>query len=241
MRDLVITSAGEALVARLVGGFTTARFTRLCASCEDYSDRDANGLKGLSELGGICQSTEVSGTRRVDPFSVEILAAMDNKALNEGYYTRTVGLYAEDPDGNEILFAVCTEGDSPFYMPPFAGGTVSGVSYKLKMKVSNSERITIDASSDVYATAIQLEDEVRRINGRIDALSFDEDIAGHNESADSHPKLLAKLSGLGERLDLLEMAASEEITANPFSVTFGDLDGMAADGVWVPDKGRLEY
>lgn len=241
MGELIITSAGESLVARLVGGITTARFTRICASSEDYSHHDRNSLTALSELDGICQSTAISGVRRVDPYSVEILAAMDNKELNEGYYTRAIGLYAEDREGNEILFAVCVENDSPFYMPPFTGGTVSGVSYKLKVKIGNSEVINIEASAEVYATTVQLEDEVKRINERIDALSFDDDIVKHNESVASHPKLLALLDRIGERIDLLERAASEEITANPFAVTFGDLEGVEADGIWDPEQAQLGF
>lgn len=241
MRELIITSAGESLVARLVSGGSSARFTRIRTSCRDYSNLDKNALMQLSELDGICQSAAVSGTRRVDMVSVEISAALDNKELNEGYYTRAVGLYAEDEGGNEILFAVCAEDAYPFYMPPFTGGTVSGVSYKLKVRVSNSERIIIEASAEVYATAVQLEDEVKRINDRIDALSFDDDIVGHNENENSHPKLLALLNRLSERVALLEKAVSGEITANPFAVTFDDLDGIIADGVWVPSEPRLEF
>lgn len=242
MRDLIITSAGETLTARLVGGITTARFTRICASCEDYSSYDKSALKRLSELDSIRQSAAVSGTRRADAVSVEISAAMDNKELNEGYYIHTLGLYAEDGDRNEILFAVCVENVSPFYMPPYTGGTVSGVSYKLKVMVSASERVSVDVSAEVYATAQQLNDEVRRITERIDALSFDEDIVKHDESADSHPKLLAELYEISERVSLLEKMASEEITSNPFAVTFGDLSGVTVtDGVWVPAALRLEF
>ena len=241
MKELIITSAGEELAARLVGGITTARFTRVCASCGDYSGRDRNSLKLLSELKDICQSAAVSGVRRAGPDSTEIFAAMDNKELKEGYYTRAIGLYAEDGNENEILFAVCADGGSPFYMPPFKGGTVSGVSYKLKVRIGDLEKMNFDVSSEVYATAIQLEDEVKRINERIDALSFEEVIVEHNESMDSHPKLLAQLNGLVGRVELLERAANEAITANPFSVTFGDLAGVEADGIWNSAQARLEF
>lgn len=241
MRNLIVTAAGEALVARLVVGDAEARFTKLCASSEDYSERGSGAMRALTELEGICQTVSVSGTRRVDPSTVEIYAAMDNKALEAGYYTRTIGLYAEDPDGDEILFAVCVEPESPFYMPPFAGKTVSGVSYKLRVKVSSSEKISVDASADVYATAIQLNEAVEQINERIDGLSFEDEIRRHNESEESHPKILEKLSGFEGRLRLVELAASDEITANPFSVTFGDLEGIRTDGLWNDAEARIEF
>lgn len=241
MRGLIITSGGEALAARLVGGSASARFTKICASSADYSDREPSVLKELSELSEIRQSAAVSGTRRVDASTAEISAAMDNTAITEGYYTRTIGLYAEDQDKNEILFAVCTEPDSPFYMPPYAGATVSGISYKLRVKVSNSERIEIGASAEVYATALQLDEAVTRINDRIDALSFTAEINEHNENGASHPKLLERLDDIAGRLDLAEIAISGEITSNPFSVTFGDLNGITADGVWIQEQSKLEF
>ncbi len=241
MRDLIITAVGEALVAGLVGGDAKARFTKICASCKDYSELGRDGLRELSALDGICQSAAVSGTRRVDGSVVEITAAMDNTGLEAGYYTRALGVYAEGGDGSEILFAVCAEGGSPFYMPPFSGGTVSGISYKLRVKVSDSGIINVGASSDVYATAFQLDNEVKRINERIDGLSFSEEISGHNESEDSHPKLLELLSGISGRLELVEIAAGEGVIANPFAVTFGTLDGISADGVWNAAKARIEF
>lgn len=241
MRELIITSMGEALAARLVGGFASARFTRICASSADYSDRKPGVLKELSGLPEIRQSAAVSGTRRLDASSVEIFAALDNTELKEGYYTRTLGLYAEDQDKNEILFAVCTDPESPFYMPPYAGATVSGISYKLRVKVSCSERIEIGASEEVYATALQLDEAVTRINDRIDALSFTEEINEHNENSASHPKLVERLDDIGRRLELAEIAISGEITANPFAVTFGSLDGTISDGVWNSADNRLEF
>ena len=241
MRDLIITAAGEALVAGLVGGDTKARFTKICASCEDYSELGRGGLRELSSLEWIRQSAAVSGIRRADGSTVEITAAMDNTGLTEGYYARTVGLYAEDPDGNEMLFAVCAEDEAPFYMPPFSGGTVSGISYKLLVKVSDSEMISVDVSPEVYATALRLDSEVKRINEKIDGLSFSAEIGAHNASADSHPILLEELRGIAERLKLVEIAAGEGVTANPFAVTLGTLEGVKADGVWDQDNARLSF
>ncbi len=241
MRELIITSGGEALAARLVGGSASARFTRICASSADYSDRGPEVLKELSELSEIRQSAAVSGTRRSDASTVEIFAAMDNTELKEGYYARTLGLYAEDQDKNEILFAVCADSQSPFYMPPYAGATVSGVSYKLRVKVSRSEQIEIGASAEVFATALQLDEAVTRINDRIDALSFTEEINEHNENAASHPKMVERLDDVEGRLELAEIAISGEITANPFAATFGSLSGIAVDGIWNTANQRLEF
>lgn len=242
MQDLIITSRGEQLAARLAGGIASAAFTKLCASAADYSAMKTDELKSLDILSGICQEAAVSGVRLAENSTIEITAAMDNLELKQGYYIRTIGLYAEDEDKNEILFAVSVEPDAPFYMPPFAGKTVSGVTYKLLAAFGGSENVTIGASSDVYASAVQLEDEVRRINERIDSLSFSEEIDSHNKNERSHPKLLEKLNVLDGRLELVELAAGGKITANPFLVTFGNLTGLTSvTGIWNRDAARLEF
>ena len=43
------------------------------------------------------------------------------------------------------------------------------------------------------------------------------------------------------RISLLELMYATEIKRNPFSVTFGNLDGLVAQGVWnVPQK-RIDF
>lgn len=241
MQDLIITSGGERLAARLAGGIASAGFTKVRASAADYSAWEKDDIKALNGLSDVCQTAAVSNVRFAGDSTVEVTAAMDNLELESGYYVRTIGLYAEDEDKNDVLFAVSVEPRDPFYMPPFAGKTVSGVTYKLMLKVSGSENIRIGASSDVYASSVQLADEVRRINERIDSLSFSEEINEHNVSESSHPALIEKLDAFGRRLELVELAAGDNVAANPFSVTFGTLDGITADGVWNVSGARLEF
>ena len=241
MQDLIITTRGERLAARLAGGIGHAVFTKVRASSADLSAWETDGIKALAELPDICQEAAVSNVRLTDNSTIEVTAAMDNLELDSGYYVRTIGLYAEDGDKNEILFAVSIEPGEPFYMPPFAGKTVSGAAYKLMVKMSGSENVVLGASADVYATAVQLEDEVKRLNKRIDELTFTAEINAHNENARSHPTILNKLTALDRRLELVELAAGDNITANPFSVTFPNLDGITTDGIWNEAAARLSF
>lgn len=63
----------------------------------------------------------------------------------------------------------------------------------------------------------------------------------HNADPEAHPDLRAYVNELKGRIVALEVAAGGDIDANPFAVTFGDLDGVIADGVWVPASARLEF
>lgn len=153
MENLVITNSGEELTAKLIAGTTTAAFTKIVASERDYSGID---LKSLSELSDIKQIVFVSSVTRTDTTMIEVLAAMDNSELTTGYYTRALGVIAEDASGNEILFAVSIETDNPSYLPPFSGKTVSSVTYRLNIKVDNSEQVKIEVNPGAYPTLEQL-------------------------------------------------------------------------------------
>lgn len=66
-------------------------------------------------------------------------------------------------------------------------------------------------------------------------------IEEHNADHEAHPDIRAYINELKGRIIALEVAAGGEINANPFAVTFGDLDGVIADGVWMPASARLEF
>lgn len=66
-------------------------------------------------------------------------------------------------------------------------------------------------------------------------------IAAHNADKTAHPFLLDEINKLGDRLLALEIASGMEVTANPFAVTFGSLDGTVCDGVWNTEENRLEF
>lgn len=68
-----------------------------------------------------------------------------------------------------------------------------------------------------------------------------EDIAAHNNDAKAHPALLEQLNSLKDRVLAVEIAAGAEVTANPFAVTFGNLDGLVVSGLWNEANSRLEF
>ena len=67
------------------------------------------------------------------------------------------------------------------------------------------------------------------------------DIENHNNSETAHPSILSQISEVKNRLLTLEAAIGAGVTANPFAVTFGNLDGITANAVWNADEARLEF
>lgn len=161
MQSLIITNSGEELISRLIAETATASFTKISASDHDYSGVD---LKTLTELEDVKQTALISGISRIDTTLIEIVAAMDNTELETGYYTRALGVYAKYQDGNEILFGVSIEPDTPSYLPPFSGKTISSISYRLNIKVNNSEQVNIEVTPGAYPTVEQFNDLQRVVN-----------------------------------------------------------------------------
>lgn len=85
-----------------------------------------------------------------DDKACEITATTDNNDLTEGYYLREFGVYAQDPDEGEILYAV-TSDDTPDYIP--ASGTSAVLSQELSIALSFSNAANVSAVVNTSAIA----------------------------------------------------------------------------------------
>lgn len=164
MNDLIITKQGQSLIAKMIAGTDTAKFTKLQTSSHDYT---SDSLELLSELTEVKQEVEVSSVQKTDTSLVQVIAAIDNKEIVDGYYVRTIGLFAKDSKQNEILYAIATD-DKPDYMPAFGGKTVSGISYRLNTKVDVANQVIIELNPANSATIEQVENLEKVVNTHIE-------------------------------------------------------------------------
>lgn len=162
MKNLIITEQGEELVAKLIAGEEDATFTKICTSDDDLSTVD---LKKVTVIENIKQTSLIASVKKLDEATIELLAAVENTNLNEGYYIRTLGVYALDSKGNEILYAISIE-DNPDYIPAFNGKNVSGISYTLNVRVDNSNNIVMEVNPAATPTIEQVQ-EITKDIGKI--------------------------------------------------------------------------
>ena len=111
---LVITNDGQALMAKMIAGSGNIDFTKMCSSSTQYQE---NQLQDLTAISDIKQTTLVSKVSRTNNVAIKVEAAFSNADITTGYYMRTLGLYAVDPDKGEILYAACIETTNNCYMP----------------------------------------------------------------------------------------------------------------------------
>lgn len=146
---VMITGQGHALIAKLIAGTGSIEFTKICASSAEYT---LGELEPLTELSDIKQTSVVSKVFCINDVSVQVEAAFTNTELKEGYFMRTLGLYAVDPDVGEILYAATVEVSGSCYMPPYNGIAVSGAYIQLVTTVGSAENVTLEVDAAAVAT-----------------------------------------------------------------------------------------
>ncbi|MDU6040050.1 MAG: hypothetical protein E6Y83_17055, partial [Clostridium butyricum] len=150
-KSTIITKKAHDLIAKLIASTADIEFTRVCASSKDYSSLDNAQLEKLTEIEEIKQETLVSSTEYINNANVNVNVAFDNLQLTEGYYMKTIALYAND-NGTEILYSV-TPSNIPNYMPPFNGKHKSDATFDLITVVSNADNVQINVNPSAHITS----------------------------------------------------------------------------------------
>lgn len=146
---LIITNYGQELLAKMIAGTGNIDFTKISSSGTQYIESQ---LAALTSLSNIKQTSLISKVTRTNNVAIKVESAFSNAELTTGYYMRTLGLYALDPDRGEILYAVTIETSGNCYMPPYNGVTVTGAYLQLITTVGNASNVSLEVDPGAYAT-----------------------------------------------------------------------------------------
>lgn len=164
---LIVTQQGQCLIAAVISGIDTVQFSRMVTSSTEYAFADLNTLDVLT---GIQQETPIVSVTKEDKAMVTIKGTITNRTLEEGYYFRTLGVYAKDSSEEELLYAVAVETTGNCYIPAMRSTTLSGLDIKVTTTVGNADNVIIQISDDTFAAASdvqQLETSVKEIKTEI--------------------------------------------------------------------------
>lgn len=154
-KSAVITTKGQALLAKVVAGTTKLEFTKI-----KISEKELSGdLASLTGIGTIKQEEKVASVVRQNGANVKVSASFSNETLGAGYYVRNIGLYATDPQEGEILYSVSIADESTAtadWMPPFNGIGVSSLLVDLVTAVSNASNVSVTVDPSAGATVAQI-------------------------------------------------------------------------------------
>ena len=169
-KRVVITRKGQALMAKLMSGSGTTHFTAIKVSDSSFNE---DQLEGLTSIGNVKQTVSISKVDRTNNVAAEVEGAILNTNLTVGYYMRTLGLYAQDPDEGEILYAV-TIASQAGYMPPFNGKTTSGAFFRITTTIGNADNLNVQVNPSAVATIGEINDLQKQIDAmkKVDELKI---------------------------------------------------------------------
>lgn len=163
----IITAKGQALIAKSMVN-TDVSFTKVVTSDKDYTSK--GNLENLTDIENIKQSELVSEVKVLNKTAVQVIAAFSNSLLTTGYYLRTIGLYATDPDEGEILYSITTA-LVPDWIPPFGNISITSFEVKLETIVSNSGNIDLNVSPTAVVNVSQFKEFKEQVVSQLSDLA----------------------------------------------------------------------
>lgn len=216
---LVLTKKGQLLQAKVGTGVVLA-LTKMKLGSGVLPN--GTSLEDLTDLVTPEQNVGIASKEVLtDQKMCKISATITNVGLSAGYYVRELGVFANDPDDGEILYAV-TSDSAPDYLPPERGSTAISQEFAVYIAASNASNVNVSIDPGALATMGYVETA----------------IADHNSLATAHEnrfKLFEKIADFGDDLikKLALTTAISAVTALQTDSWFGQLLKMVltASGV----------
>lgn len=90
--------------------------------------------------------------------------------------------------------------------------------------LTESQRPTVDAYTKAQTD--------QKISSAVDA---------HNSAENAHGDIRTSVAAMNASIKAIELKFGTNVTKNPFSATFGSLDGLTVTGVWNAEQARVEF
>lgn len=90
--------------------------------------------------------------------------------------------------------------------------------------LTESQRPTVDAYTKAQTD--------QKISSAVDA---------HNSAENAHGDIRASVAAMNASIKAIELKFGTNVAKNPFSATFGSLDGLTVTGVWNAEQARVEF
>lgn len=231
-KSAVITTKGQALLAKVVAGTCKLEFTKIAVSENTLS----GDLASKTGIGTVKQSEKVASVVRQNGANVKVSASFSNETLGAGYYVRNIGLYATDPQDGEILYSISVADESEAtadWMPPFNGIGVSSLLVDLVTAVSNASNVSVTVDPSAGATVAQIVNLQEQIDDVRTFVGYEQDDV-YGVEVDFVNKKFTRLAGAEN------MTAGDDFSAlNPWGGRKRCI--LADDGTVLAYRGETGY
>ncbi|MDU4846126.1 hypothetical protein [Clostridium sp.] len=144
--NMSITNKGQVLYAKAQAG-QELHFTKMMVGSGKIDSRNPATLTTLIEPKFDVGIQEI--TPNTELKTATISGTINNSGVAEATYICEIGLFAQDPDEGEILYAYGTAGQYGDYYAPASMGPFSW-NYQINAAIGNSSNVTIELSNLTY-------------------------------------------------------------------------------------------
>lgn len=240
-----ITLAGNYALARAIAG-GKLNFTKIVLG--DGEIPDTTPIKEIEGVISPKATIDIAKLKVNDDRTAIVGGTYTNNETSTGFYWRELGLYAEDPDSSvgEILYCYGNAGSLAEWIPPSGSQTTIEKSIDILTYIGDAANVSIYIAADAYTTIEQYE--------TYKAIALGAQAAANTASGEATAALMRATSAESTVASLANTVADNkskvttlwdavfsEVTSNPFTLTFADLDGITLkSGVWNTANQRIE-
>ena len=130
---LQMTDAGRALLTKVVADSEELHFTKLGLG--------SGSTAGTSAMTNLVSSITITSLTK-GTGAASMTGVLDNANLQTGYNATELGVYAQDPDDGEILYAYAFNGTNPTYIPAASSGSYERINLTVVVAIGDAEEVT---------------------------------------------------------------------------------------------------
>ena len=152
-KKAVLTKAGKALIIKSQANHGSTEFTKAVSGAGSWSLTE--DIESATELKEEKQTFGFSGIDipEGNPSTVVVTVLLNNKDLKELYYVTELGIYANDPDDGEVLYALIVADEQTIYLPAENGTGVSSITERINIEVSNSSAVVVRTDAGLVSAS----------------------------------------------------------------------------------------
>ncbi|MBS0948271.1 hypothetical protein JK167_11310 [Levilactobacillus brevis] len=151
----IFTTAAQSIAARLIANKTTAKFTKAEISTTNLFNQSVTELQVLTSLDNVQQTADINTVTVINDNTVDVNVAIDQTKAPNDYQMNSVGLFAVDGDGKEVLYSVTVLKD-PVYIHQDAMGSALGIDLETVVGQSKNVDLSINPAGAVTNEALKV-------------------------------------------------------------------------------------
>ena len=188
--NATMTDVGAALQAKVNAGKTKLTFTKIKVG----SGVNATNPLALTDV--ISSKWETTNfVVKLEGKIVSVDTVITNTGIHEAFRMSEIGLFAQDPDKGEILYAYLTDPE-PDRMPAESGSVVVSQELTIGMVFSNTGNVSLTVNIGALITREQLTEAVKQ----------------HNTDISSHPPITDQIKAILGSANWKDSPASTLVT-----------------------------